>query len=331
MPHPHVARGRPADRPGDVLVVVDRASRGRDAIDHAAALACEERARLTVAVCLAEFEPARDRTHLEDAVVRGLEARFRALTDPLRDRGIEVGVVTLIGEPFIEIIGRVERYGHDLVVKAGEGEDPGAGPTFGATDLHLLRKCPCPVWVLSPSGLRAQGPVVAALAPEPPGAEVSALNRRILTLASAQARRRRVALDVVQVWTPPDEGLLRYLRWPEARLERIHAGLQAERERMERRFQGLLEHAAAAEGAHAADLAVQGHLLEGAPGSTIVRFAERRDAWLVVLGTTTRSAPGLLIGEVAEDVLRQTACSVLALKPDGFVSPVSHVVPADED
>ena len=33
--------------------------------------------------------------------------------------------------------------------------------------------------------------------------------------------------------------------------------------------------------------------------------------------------PGLLIGNIAEKVLGQVECAVLAIKPDGFVSPVT--------
>jgi nucleotide-binding universal stress UspA family protein len=36
-----------------------------------------------------------------------------------------------------------------------------------------------------------------------------------------------------------------------------------------------------------------------------------------------RGIPGLLIGNTAERILRKLPCSVLAVKPDGFVSPVS--------
>ena len=40
------------------------------------------------------------------------------------------------------------------------------------------------------------------------------------------------------------------------------------------------------------------------------------------MGTMARSGiAGLLIGNTAERVLRKLPCSVLAVKPDGFVSP----------
>ena len=45
---------------------------------------------------------------------------------------------------------------------------------------------------------------------------------------------------------------------------------------------------------------------------------------LIVMGTVSRSGvAGLLIGNTAEEILRQVDCSVLTVKPDGFVTPVT--------
>lgn len=45
-----------------------------------------------------------------------------------------------------------------------------------------------------------------------------------------------------------------------------------------------------------------------------------------IMGTVGRTGiPGFLIGNTAETVLRQVACSVLAVKPTGFVTPVQPV------
>ena len=44
---------------------------------------------------------------------------------------------------------------------------------------------------------------------------------------------------------------------------------------------------------------------------------------LVVMGSVGRSGlSGMLIGNTAERILRKLPCSVLVVKPDGFVSPV---------
>jgi nucleotide-binding universal stress UspA family protein len=61
----------------------------------------------------------------------------------------------------------------------------------------------------------------------------------------------------------------------------------------------------------------------GEPEAVISDFVVGHGIDLVVMGTVARGGiPGLLIGNTAERVLRQLPCSVLAVKPDGFVSPV---------
>ena len=50
---------------------------------------------------------------------------------------------------------------------------------------------------------------------------------------------------------------------------------------------------------------------------------KKLQADLVVMGTVARTGiAGLLIGNTAEAILEQVQCSVLAVKPPGFVSPV---------
>jgi nucleotide-binding universal stress UspA family protein len=51
--------------------------------------------------------------------------------------------------------------------------------------------------------------------------------------------------------------------------------------------------------------------------------ARESQADLVVMGTVGRTGiSGLFIGNTAEAILEQVRCSVLAIKPLGFVSPV---------
>ena len=48
------------------------------------------------------------------------------------------------------------------------------------------------------------------------------------------------------------------------------------------------------------------------------------DIDLLVMGTVARSGiPGLVIGNTAERLLPQVPCSLLAVKPAGFESPVT--------
>jgi nucleotide-binding universal stress UspA family protein len=64
-----------------------------------------------------------------------------------------------------------------------------------------------------------------------------------------------------------------------------------------------------------ASVAVTRSLLVGDEASEIVRFAEDKHADLIVMGTHGRTGFGrLLMGSVAETVLRQAPCPVLTIK-----------------
>jgi nucleotide-binding universal stress UspA family protein len=65
------------------------------------------------------------------------------------------------------------------------------------------------------------------------------------------------------------------------------------------------------------------HLPKGWARDELPLLARRVAADIVVLGTLARTGvPGLLMGNTAEAILHQIDCSVLALKPDGFQTPV---------
>jgi len=59
-------------------------------------------------------------------------------------------------------------------------------------------------------------------------------------------------------------------------------------------------------------------------GKLIPKLAQTKGIELIVMGTVCRTGvAGLIIGNTAENVLRQVDCSVLTVKPEGFVSPVN--------
>lgn len=65
------------------------------------------------------------------------------------------------------------------------------------------------------------------------------------------------------------------------------------------------------------------HMVSGDPREALPRLVRRLGIGLIVMGTVARSGiPGLLIGNTAESILTQIDCSVLAVKPEGFVTPV---------
>jgi nucleotide-binding universal stress UspA family protein len=63
------------------------------------------------------------------------------------------------------------------------------------------------------------------------------------------------------------------------------------------------------------DLPVESHLVEGEPAAEILRLAAELPSDLIVLGTHGRTGLSrLLMGSVAEQVVRKAACPVLTVK-----------------
>ena len=68
----------------------------------------------------------------------------------------------------------------------------------------------------------------------------------------------------------------------------------------------------------------QVHLTEGNAKDVILSLAREEHIEIIVMGTVGRiGLPGLFIRNTAEEVLRQVDCSVLTVKPGGFVTPVT--------
>lgn len=72
------------------------------------------------------------------------------------------------------------------------------------------------------------------------------------------------------------------------------------------------------------DLDIQTSWVHGNPFVDILKYAKREDVDLIVVGTHGRSFTAhLLLGSVAEKVVRKASCPVLTVRPEGhqFVHP----------
>lgn len=65
------------------------------------------------------------------------------------------------------------------------------------------------------------------------------------------------------------------------------------------------------------------HNVRGLADKIIPDFIEDNSIDILVMGTVGRSGIlGLIIGNTAENILQKVGCSLLALKPNGFVSSI---------
>jgi nucleotide-binding universal stress UspA family protein len=84
---------------------------------------------------------------LRQARIKETEVALERLCKWVSGR-VEVETKIVEGKPFLEIICEVLLNKRDLVVKSAEGAAGALDRLFGTTDMHLLRKCPCSVWLI---------------------------------------------------------------------------------------------------------------------------------------------------------------------------------------
>jgi universal stress protein E len=217
-----------------------------------------------------------------------------------------------LGKPHLELIRAAVERRADLVVVSDEPSRRGGRAAFGTVTMNLLRACPTPVWAsrtASPGRVRR---VMAAIDID----DDPALNREILELADLLARAKDAQLYVVHAWALWGEHLLRgYGGMNAPEVDQLLADRRGE---AAAEIQRLLD--ARGEGARSAEVVI----VKGDPRRIIPAAAREHHADLVVMGTVARTGiPGFIIGNTAEKVLNELDCSVVTVKPEGFVSAVA--------
>jgi len=318
------------DRFKNILLIHDPASPDKGAVRRARSLAQKNQARLTLLAVLNDVPPSAymvvaDRS-LEQIQAELMEERGQMLRKQATDlaaQGVEVTTRVRMGTPFLTIIREVLKEKHDLVMLTAEGKGGIKERLFGSTSMHLMRKCPCAVWVMKPQRVKTYTRILAAVDvaerfPDEP--ERQSLNSAIMQIAVALARMDNSELHLVQAWSLYAEGYL------EARggmsEKQIRKMRDALKQQYDKRIESLLEH-----------IDLQGiefhkHLVRGDASASIIKQVRKQHIDLLVMGTVCRTGlAGFFIGNTAEKVLGNVDCSVLALKPEGFVSPVRLDVP----
>ena len=216
--------------------------------------------------------------------------------------------VVQVGDPALTIIQQVLTHQHDLVVVTSDEDREDH-----ATIRRLLRKCPCPVWVIRPTRATTQK-VMAAINPEPDEAE---LNRTILELASSMVRIGGGELHVIHAWELYGESTMRNSSFMHIQSSDLADMVEDAHTKHE---DAVTETLAAA---GVADEPWQIHVVKGHAADVIPEAVSHHRINLLVMGTVARTGVGgLVMGNTAERVLDQISRSFIAVKPPGFVSPI---------
>lgn len=212
---------------------------------------------------------------------------------------------------FIAIIRKVLRNGYDLVIKEAT-LDRG----IDSLSMRLVRKCPCPVWVMK-SGPTKFKRILGAIDVGDTDPESMALNKKIIEITNSLAQREGGKAHYLHSWHWEYESMLTGPRFNVSAKDAKAIKGAIFNERMENML-SLLENN------HINFENDQLHLREGISSEVIQQTIEDLDIDVIVMGSVARSGiPGVLIGNKAEKLLNSINRTVLTVKPDGFQSPVT--------
>jgi nucleotide-binding universal stress UspA family protein len=232
---------------------------------------------------------------IQDAALRRRRAELDALAASVDVPIGEIGVGA--GTAYTTIIERAARAGNDLLMLRSDEMPTRRGLAGATTTMHLLRKSPIPVWVARDTGDRpgvavAVGPFVESSPTE--------LDVMLLEMASSLAALRGDHLHILHAWRLEGESMLRSHRLAPSGEE--------------------VDELVAAVGIEKPSSV---HLVQGRAGEVLPTALDGIRPGVLVMGTLARAGVrGMIIGNTAERILSLTDASVLAAKPDGFVSPV---------
>ena len=304
-----------------ILFVAAGSEGDKPVLARAVRLASANSAKLTLFAALDaegyQFNDQETRSAVEAVNEAHLEERRKEL-EGLRQEAISehpqltIDVVVETGSMAVSVILAVLVNHHDFVMKAA-GENTGKWKRlFGTGDQKLMRKCPCPVWIVKPSSEAHFRRILAAVDLDPTEPDTESLARRIMELATSLATEEGSELHVVHVWRLAAETALRGRQIDSTDVDEIVQGIEAA-------HQSELDRLLSAYPYDKRTI----HLIKGQAGDVIPDVAESLEVDLVVIGTVGRTGvPGLLIGNTAEEVLNAVDCSVLTLKPEGFETPI---------
>jgi universal stress protein E len=304
-----------------ILFVSELVTDDVDALEQALCIAYHGGATLSALIVYPQLpnELTRCKKDFDISLVQKLTALLhtaRATTE-VSETAVPVQISVQGGSMRAErVIRYLLKHEHDLLIKRAAGDEGAIG--IRAFDMELLRKCPCPVWLSRPFRQEWRAVKIAvAIDPQCEEPEGRALSRHLLQVSRALADRCDGALHVISCWDYPYENSLRNSPWIDMPGEEVHRTVRkaCEKHRL------ALDKAIAGAGIGGK---IQVDHVRGSPDQVISAFVKDKGIHILVMGTVARTGiPGLLIGNTAENVVQTSGCSLLALKPDGFVSPVS--------
>ena len=300
-----------------ILAVIDPTKDDHHGLARSIDLAKKSGASITAFMTVYDFSyemttmlSFEEREAMRKAVINDRELWLKDIISTYPD----VNITTLVvwhNRPFEAIINTVIEQEYDLVVKSTHQHGALKSVIFTPTDWHLVRKCPTPVLFVKEMAWPEQGNILAAVNAVSENDEHVALNKRIIKDAQFLCELANAKLNLVNAY--PATPINIAIEIPE-----FNPGLYNE---------SVKKHHIESTNELAQTFSLtneQCFIEEGLPEDVIPDVANRLNSELVVIGTVGRTGlSAALVGNTAEHVIDSLDCDVLALKPDGYVSPLA--------
>ncbi|AYM86354.1 universal stress protein UspE [Pseudoalteromonas agarivorans] len=300
-----------------ILAVIDPTKDDHHGLARSIDLAKKSGASITAFMTVYDFSyemttmlSFEEREAMRKAVINDRELWLKDIISTYPDVNITTQVVWH-NRPFEAIINTVIEQEYDLVVKSTHQHGALKSVIFTPTDWHLVRKCPTPVLFVKEMAWPEQGNILAAVNAVSENDEHVALNKRIIKDAQFLCELANAKLNLVNAY--PATPINIAIEIPE-----FNPGLYNE---------SVKKHHIESTNELAKTFRLtneQCFIEEGLPEDVIPDVANRLNSELVVIGTVGRTGlSAALVGNTAEHVIDSLDCDVLALKPDGYVSPLA--------
>lgn len=250
-------------------------------------------------------------SHIEKIFLREMKEKISVISpDTLKNLTMSFQIKE--GVSFIEVIRQVILYKSDLLIIPEFFSSTQNG--FASNIFHIIRKCPCPVWVLRASKPKVKLRVLIATDIDQNDPVKASINNKCITLALLLANSQNACVDIVHAWSLRNEFLLRtHLHLAHHKIDIMVA---KEEEDHKEWFKSFIE--------KQKKIPIRkSHFIKGDATQIIPQIIKEEKINLLIMGTIgSISTPGLLISNRAETILQNISCSVIAVKPDGFISPI---------
>jgi nucleotide-binding universal stress UspA family protein len=276
------------------LIATDLSSRAEKAVGRAVQLAEEHRGTLTVLHILTRQAGYETRTQ---QIASKIEKDLRRKVEALAAKKSSVASVrALPGTPFVEIIRQGREEAADLILVGAHGENFIKDLLLGTTAEKIVRKGDRSVLVVKQAAQHPYRRVLVAV-------DFSDNSRNALELALRLAPQAE--FHALHVYAGV-EGMLRGAGVTDAGIVRYQRQVAKEARQQMEVFMRSIDRRRKP---------IRREVWNGRAGREITRIARRLRADLVAVGTAGRTGiPYILLGSVAEHVMREVPCDVLVVR-----------------